>query len=338
MNSNSSKNVVVSTLISTKDVIVRLISPKDENFQILDIFLAIGRIRPNVISSLQPNVISSLNLLQGIDPNKGVIINGRAPIWLYARLVQLCQSAIWIAIYDPKDGAIIVASRSATELQVGNVIPVEKVYPYLPKYSGVPKQKESKDESKPESTSKAIAFLGPPHSGKSVLVNAIRLKLQNELSAEKFQRDFYILRACPDGEGDWFSEIPKNVAKELRYKNRFDDEFVNRICEELEKLRQQKQLLLVDCGGKLDRKNQRILTLCTHTIIVSRDPEQIPLWQGAALLSELKILAEIESVSEIRAEVISTSPLRIRLGKLERGEEQKIAEMIPPELINLLKF
>ncbi len=215
---------------------------------------------------------------------------------------------------------------------MGNVIPTEKVLPYLPKRPEVPKQ----EESKPEILSKAIAFLGPPRSGKSVLMNSIRIKLQNELAAEKFQRDFYVLRACPDGEGDWFSEIPKDVALTLRYKNRFDDEFAGRICEALQQLRQQKRLLLVDCGGRIDKKNQRVLNLCTHAIIVSRDPEQIPLWRGAALLSELEILAEIESAPEPCAEVISTSPLHIQLGKLERGEERELK--IPTELINYLKF
>jgi len=305
------------------DVTLTLI-PTCEDFQILDIFMGSGRIRPDVIRSL--------HLPEDIDFTKGIIINGRAPIWLYAYLLRLCQDASWVATFNPMDGAVVVASRSANGPQVGDVIPTEKVLPYLPEHPEAPKR----EEPKPGIHSKAIAFLGPPHSGKSVLMNAMRIRMQNELPAEKFQRDFYVLRACPDGEGDWFSEIPPDVALTLRYKNRFDDEFVDRICNALEQLRQQKRLLLVDCGGKIDKKNQRILNLCTHAIIVSRDPEQIPIWRGAALSSELEILAEIESTSHRCAEVISTSPLRIRLGKLERGSERDIG--LPAELLALLQF
>lgn len=301
------------------DVTIRLI-PTGEDFQILDIFMSSGRIGPDTIGSLQ--------LPPNIGCAKGVVISGRAPIWLYARLVHLYRDAPWVATFSPTDGAIVVVSNSAKR-RAGEVIPPERVLPYLPKPPESPKQ----EGAKPEVQSAAVAFLGPPHSGKSVLMNAIRVRMQEELPPENFQRDFYVLRACPDGEGDWFSEIPTEVALTLRYKNRFDDEFVNRICEALERLRQQKRLLLVDCGGKIDRKNQRILNLCTHTIIVSRDPEQIPLWRGAAQSSELQILAETESVTEACAQILSSSPLHIRLGRLERGERLAL----PDELCACLK-
>jgi len=155
--------------------------------------------------------------------------------------------------------------------------------------------------------------------------------MQEELPPECFHRDFFVLRACPDGEGDWFSEIPANVALTLRYKGPFDDQFVDQVCAELEQLRQQKRLLFVDCGGKIDKKNQRILNLCTHALIVSCAPELIPEWRGAACSSELEILAEVESVPTACAEVQATSPLRIRLGKLKRGTERDL--QIPVELI-----
>jgi len=297
--------------------------PRD--FQILDIFMSRARIRPSVIRSLA--------IPQQIDFNKGIVISGRAPIWLYAHLLRLCQNAPWVATFSPMDGAIVVASNSANGPQVGEVIRTETILPYLPKHPEEPKQ----EGPKPGINSKAIAFLGPPRSGKSVLMNAVRIRLGNVLSPEIFQRQFYVLRACPDGEGDWFSEIPKEQALTLRYKNRFDDTFVSQICQALEQLLMQKQLLLVDCGGKIDKKNERILNLCTHAIIVSRDPEQIPVWRGAAELCELEILAEIESVSKQCAEVISDSPiLRMRLGELKRGNERNIK--LPEELLNVLQF
>ena len=291
----------------------------DKDFQILDIVMRAGRI--------QPDVLGPLALPEEIDFTKGVVINGRAPIWLYAHLVLLCQEALYVATFDPRMGAVVVASKAEVGRRVGDVIPGEEILPHLPQHPAVPKQ----EGPQPSIRSKVIAFLGPPHSGKSVLLNAIRIKMQEELPPECFHRDFFVLRACPDGEGDWFSEIPADVALTLRYKGPFDDQFVDQVCAELEQLRQQKRLLFVDCGGKIDKKNQRILNLCTHALIVSCARELIPEWRGAARSSELEVLAEVESVPTACAEVQATSPLRIRLGKLERGAERGL--QIPVELI-----
>lgn len=292
------------------DVILKCITIAEREFQILDIFMNSARIQPCVMKSLD---------LPEVDNQKGIIINGRAPIWLYAYIVQQYREAKWIATYDPKEGAIIVISNSS-DRNPGEIIPTTEVLPYLPIHSSKAK--------------KVIAFIGPPHSGKSVLMNAIRIELENKLPKETFERDFYVLRACPDGEGNWFSEIPESQRKILRYKNRFDDNFVNEVCDELQKLRDQKSLLFVDCGGKIDKKNQRILNLCTHAIIVSSDPNQIPVWRGLALSSELEVLAEIQSVNETQSDIISPSPFLIRLGKLERGSEKDLN--IPEELLSKL--
>ncbi len=305
-----------------KDVEITWIKT-DGDFQILDIFLTKGWI--------QPDVLGRLMLPEGMDFAKGIVINGKAPIWLYARLVVLCQQMPYVATFDPRMGAIVVASRADAGRRVGDIIPGEEILPLLPTPSDAPKE----EGLKPSIPSKVIAFLGPPHSGKSVLLNALRLRMQEELPPDCFQRDFFIVRACPDGEGDWFSEIPKDIALTLRYKGSFDDKFVDQVCKELEQLRQQKRLLLVDCGGKIDKKNQRVFNLCTHALIVSRDPECIPEWRGAARASELEILAEVESVPTPCAEVLRASPLVIRLGKLERGAERDL--QIPTELIEAVK-
>jgi len=162
-------------------------------------------------------------------------------------------------------------------------------------------------------------------------MNAIRLHVQKTLPPEQFQRTFYVLRACPDGEGDWLTAIDPSIGLTLRYKSPFDDAFLDEICKALENLRYQKRLVLVDCGGKIDKKNQRILNLCTHAIIVSRISEEIPIWCGAALASELDILARVESVRSEMCTIISARPLYLKLGKLERGQEQSLP--LPQELL-----
>jgi CRISPR-associated protein Csx3 len=43
--------------------------------------------------------------------NMGVILSGRGPIWLYARLLHHFHPARWVAIHDPRIGYIVVQSH-----------------------------------------------------------------------------------------------------------------------------------------------------------------------------------------------------------------------------------
>ena len=49
--------------------------------------------------------------LPDIPQNMGIILSGRGPIWLYARLVHHYHPARWIAIHDPRIGYIVVQSH-----------------------------------------------------------------------------------------------------------------------------------------------------------------------------------------------------------------------------------
>lgn len=296
---------------------------RKEKFQIVDIFMGGGGI-------IAPVDLRKVKLPKGIDWSKGIILNGRAPIWLYAHLVHKCHIAAWVAVYSPRDGAIVVQSHQKDAPQVGDIIPTERIMKYLPIHTDVRRSRRGRKGS----GGIAIAFVGPPHSGKSVLMNAVRLKMRGQLKPRSFQRDFYILRACPDGEGDWFSDIPAKEALTLRYKNRFDDEFVQSVCAHLESLRRQKQILLVDCGGRIDKANQSVWNLCTHAIIVSPDPALFPEWRGALKASEVGILAEVESSIKREARIVSRDPLRMHLGPLERGQEKEIP--VPGILVNTI--
>ncbi len=51
----------------------------------------------------------------------------------------------------------------------------------------------------------AIAIGGPPHSGKSVLAYSLSKALRARQVAH------YVLRAFPDGEGDWANEADPKV-------------------------------------------------------------------------------------------------------------------------------
>jgi CRISPR-associated protein Csx3 len=58
----------------------------------------------------------------GIDASRGVVISGRAPIWLYAYFVHELHPTKWIACYDPRlSGGVVVATHSH-QASIGQII------------------------------------------------------------------------------------------------------------------------------------------------------------------------------------------------------------------------
>lgn len=296
--------------------------PASEEFQILDVFIGGNGIADH-------KDLATLVLPDGMDWRRGVVINGKAPIWLYANLVHQCHPAVWVAVMDPRLGAVVIEAHHPDAPMVGSVIPFEKVQNHLPIHATEPRPAKSPVVQE----SRRIAFVGPPHSGKSVLLRAVYQALQSGLPVKEFQQDVFIIRACPDGEGNWFGEIPTERAVTLRHKSRWDDEFARLIGQHLEAVAKTKRLVLVDLGGKIDRYTQQILNRCTHAIIVSRDPDAVAEWRGAIQASEVKLLAEVESVLEDICQIEEASPLQLKIGRLERGREM---ESLPEPLVGAI--
>jgi len=74
---------------------------------------------------IQPQDLGELRLPTGIDATGGVVISGRAPIWLYGYLVHELHPTAWVACYDPRfKGAVVVATHSR-QTQIGAVLPVD---------------------------------------------------------------------------------------------------------------------------------------------------------------------------------------------------------------------
>lgn len=294
-----------------------------ENFQILDLFIG-----GNGIAEYAE--LSELQIPAEIDWRKGVIINGRAPIWLYAFCVHQCHPAAWVAVMDPRHGGIVIESHDVAGPTIGATIPLEILQEYLPKHE--------KAERRPNSPTavqcKRVAFVGPPHSGKSVLMRTIHNALRTTLPAEQFQRQVFLFRACPDGEGNWFGEVPIDRALTLRHKAPWNQEFAEQICAHLEGLAKSKKLVLVDFGGKIDRYTQQILNRCSHAVIVSHHPSAISEWRGALQASDIEVIAEIHSSLDEVSEISCRLPLRVHLGPLERGKENI---RIPEELIDSIR-
>jgi CRISPR-associated protein Csx3 len=56
--------------------------------------------------------------------NKGVVLNGRAPIWVFGTLIHHCHATQWVATNDPRQGGAIVVESHKSGVSVGDVIPL----------------------------------------------------------------------------------------------------------------------------------------------------------------------------------------------------------------------
>jgi len=90
------------------------IKPFGEEFSLLQI---------NLDKPIQPSDLTSIDFPKA--QGKGLIISGRAPIWLYCYVLHYYLHLFQvIAIYDPKlGGAVIIASHSP-DYKVGDILPI----------------------------------------------------------------------------------------------------------------------------------------------------------------------------------------------------------------------
>ncbi len=66
--------------------------------------LAYQHLRINLAGAdgiITPEDLKQLQLPKDIDPTKGIIIEGKGPIWLYAYLAHQCHATAWLGCYDP---------------------------------------------------------------------------------------------------------------------------------------------------------------------------------------------------------------------------------------------
>ncbi|MEZ4726049.1 MAG: hypothetical protein R3E79_02820 [Caldilineaceae bacterium] len=158
----------------------------------------------------------------------------------------------------------------------------------------------------------AIVIGGPPHSGKSVLTYALTQALRAA------GVDHYVLRACPDGEGDWSNETPPDTVRLLRNKGQFTESFVANVCNAL----QGRHLpLLVDVGGRPTQEQEIIFDFCTHAILLSRDETAMEQWRALVTRHQLSIIAELQSSLTAAEAVFEEYPILCgRIQGLERHQ------------------
>ncbi len=150
----------------------------------------------------------------------------------------------------------------------------------------------------------AILIGGPPHSGKSVFSQ----KLKEAIKARWPRLSFYLLRANPDGEGDWFTRTDPIIAQRLRQKKNFSRQFALQLRRAIET---RHVPLLVDVGGKITPEQEQIAKACTHAILLSATKEGLEAWRAFAQRMGLRILAELRSDLHGEDRIHSVHPVLI---------------------------
>lgn len=84
-----------------------------ENYVILSFYIK-ESLKPSILYKLSPPKINT---------RKGLILNGRGPIWLYGFLVHFYHSTPFLAIYDPRLGAVIIESH-IPEFKPGDILDI----------------------------------------------------------------------------------------------------------------------------------------------------------------------------------------------------------------------
>lgn len=165
----------------------------------------------------------------------------------------------------------------------------------------------------------AILIGGPPHSGKSVLVYSLTRALREAGVPH------YVLRACPDGEGDWSNEAERALVQTIRVKGEFTAAFTERVIGYLQK---RHLPLLVDVGGKPTPAQEALFGHCTQAILVvgervddkSAYARDLAEWQAKMARQQVSVIAEIRSVLPGDNYLVSAAPIvRGTVANLERG-------------------
>lgn len=253
-----------------------------------DLFLPINReVDKPFKERIEPMELETLALPAHLNFNQGIILYGNAPIWLYARLIAQCAQAPWIATYDIRSRATIVVKSATVVPQVGDMISLpQRTLPGM-----------------------AIAIGGPPDSGKSILSQALR----NTLSRFYPNLKVFLHRANWDGEGNWsyetsaLYEIPargrqiiQTLVKRGEYRihelpdaDSLIHSYFQYHAEATKNIRQVVDVAIVDLGGKPQAAKTPVVNQCTHYLIISSQPDEIPKWHE--LFSCLKPLAVLHS-------------------------------------------
>lgn len=167
----------------------------------------------------------------------------------------------------------------------------------------------------------AILLAGPPNCGKSVLSFLLTYRLR------EMRASHYLLRAVPDGEGDWYLTGQPDVVQSLRsiHKTEYSSEFVQHMLSAIEG---RPLPLLVDIGGKPQGDQFGIIKACSHSILLYRTDEQLAEWRRIINEHHLLPIAELRSTLTEEEAILQHQPiLQGVIHGLERDSTKRNASM-----------
>ncbi|MBH8561138.1 CRISPR-associated protein Csx3 [Nostoc sp. CENA67] len=245
-------------------------------------------------------------------------IDGPASVavsYLIAHKISQLYGAI--AVFDPKIGrpgykTFITAVSQTPAYKIGELIETDE-----PQQKGKPIIK--------------VVLCGPPQSGKSCLREGLKQAISN-IEGAPYP---YVITACPDGEGAWFSDAARrdlDLARRLKdeYKAKFTAEFAQKAAGWVRSA--STPLNIIDVGGRMTEENRVIMREATHAVILAGDEgkEKVPLWEEFCRDLNLVIIANLDSDYQGKEDKIDThSPLLTgSVHSLKRGEDVSRRPMV----------
>lgn len=73
---------------------------------------------------IQPSDLKDLKVPDGMNWRHGVVIEGKAPIWLYGYLIHECHPSAWVACFDPRLGGVVISTHSPA-IAVGTILDLQ---------------------------------------------------------------------------------------------------------------------------------------------------------------------------------------------------------------------
>lgn len=131
-----------------------------------------------------------------------------------------------------------------------------------------------------------IVIGGPPHSGKSVFIEALTQNLDKD--------NTFSFSVAPDGEGPWLQrhyDDPEVV--KFRQKGKFTTEFV---ADRKKKIRDwDGPLMIIDVGGRTSEENAQMIEGATHAIILAGDLSKVAEWRDFFEENNIEVIAKLHS-------------------------------------------
>jgi len=177
-----------------------------------------------------------------------------------------------------------------------------------------------------------IVFCGPPHSGKSVFIANLIDKLPTDA--------YTIIRACPDGEGNWSNNKNQNETSIVRKKGKFTKSFIDNACKAIDN--QTNKIVLVDVGGVMSKENEQVFGHCDSYVVLSNDEEQKKEWLEFGKKFGLECVGCLDSSLAGNEEIYSRKPYFTgKIVGLERGvilDNSQVINAIVSDIVEKSKY